>query len=360
MSKIWGTRIEDLRRRIAEIPRCSLGHFPTPLEKIDCFTEAITGSAANSGLSLWIKRDDCTGLALGGNKTRHNEFLIGDALSKGADLVVWGAGVQSNNCRQTAAACARVGLDCHLVLGRGETSDVPVDFQGNLLLDHLLGAMIEIVPEGVGTELVRKIKQRAEQYRQQGRQPYFWDPPIVKPLAALSYALCYFEIVEQLEAEGCEADLIYVSSAGSTGAGMALGKALLKHPAEVKIIAPMDWPWDTRADLAKTARDAAKLLGIDLTLRSEEIDIRFDQIAPGYGIPSPRGNEALGLLARTEGILTDPIYSAKALAGLIDDIRQGLVAEGSRVVFVHTGGTPALFAYSEELKAGVPGRTSWS
>lgn len=344
------SRLQELRERIRKVPRCELGHFPTPLERTHRFSEAISGPA------VWIKRDDCTGLALGGNKTRHNEFLIGDALAKGADIVVWGAGVQSNNCRQTAAACARVGLDCHLVLGRGAQSDLPVEIQGNLLLDHLLGAMIEIVPEGVGPELVRKIKQRAEFYQQKGRTPYRWDPPVVKPLAALSYALCYFEIVEQLAAQGLSPDLIYVSSAGSTGAGMALGKALLEHSGQVKIIAPMDWPWDTKADLAKTARDAARLLGMNLPLKAEEIDIRFDQIAPGYGLPSPSGNEALSLLARTEGILTDPIYSAKALAGLIDDVRHKRIPSDSTVVFVHTGGTPALFAYHRELAQKIPAR----
>lgn len=137
---------------------------------------------------------------------------------------------------------------------------------------------------------------------------------------------------------------------------MALGKALLEHSAQVKIIAPMDWPWDTKADLAKTARDAARLLGMNLPLKAEEIDIRFDQIAPGYGLPSPSGNEALSLLARTEGILTDPIYSAKALAGLIDDVRHKRIPSDSTVVFVHTGGTPALFAYHRELAQKIPAR----
>ncbi len=350
MPQSWMKRIEELRELIAKLPRTPLGHFPTPLERIDRFAESI------SGPSLWIKRDDCTGLAVGGNKTRHNEFLIGDALARQADIVVWGAGVQSNNCRQTAAACAKVGLDCHLVLGRASQSTDPVEVQGNLLLDHLLGAMIEIVPDGVGPELVRKISRRAEEYRALGRVPYAWDPPIVKPLAALSYALCFFEIIEQLASQGISPDLIYVSSAGSTGAGMALGKTLLDHPAQVKIVAPMDWPWDTRADLAKTSRDAARLIGIDIPLRAEAIDIRFDQIAPGYGIPSPSGNEALALLARSEGILTDPIYSAKALAGLIDDVRSHRIPPDAQVVFVHTGGTPALFAYNRYLADGIPSR----
>lgn len=350
MPSSWTKRIGELRELIAKVPRTPLGHFPTPLERIDNFSQAISGPC------LWIKRDDCTGLAIGGNKTRHNEFLIGDALAKNSDIVVWGAGVQSNNCRQTAAACAKVGLDCHLILGRAGQNTSPVDVQGNLLLDQLLGAHLEIVSEGVGPELVRKISRRAEEYRRRGRIPYSWDPPVVKPLAALSYALCFFEIVEQLAQQGLAPDLIYVSSAGSTGAGMALGKALLDHPAHVKIIAPMDWPWDTRADLAKTAREAARLIGCELSLGKEAIDIRFDQIPPGYGIPSPNGNAALSLLARTEGILTDPIYSAKALAGLIDDVRQQRMVPDSNAVFVHTGGTPALFAYNTELAEAIPAR----
>src|SRR5712691_11846549 len=175
-----------LRSRIAGVPRTPLAHLPTPLELLPQFSKAVSPN----GPRIWIKRDDCTGLLFGGNKARHNEFLMADALAKGADLVVWGAGVQSNNCRQTAAACAKVGLDIHLVLGRGKPASGPDVVQGNLLLDHIVGASIEIVEESIGPALDRKIAEVAVRFRSQGRHVYLWDRPVVLPLAALSYALC--------------------------------------------------------------------------------------------------------------------------------------------------------------------------
>ena len=170
------------------------------MELLPRFSTAVSAN----GPRVWIKRDDCTGLLFGGNKARHNEFLIADALAKGADLFVWGAGVQSNNCRQTAAACAKVGLDIHLVLGRGKPASGPDVVQGNLLLDHIVGASIEIVDEPIGPALDRRIAAVAERFRAQGRNVYLWDRPLVLPLAALSYALCMAEIVEQSTASGFE------------------------------------------------------------------------------------------------------------------------------------------------------------
>ena len=159
---------QQLRQHIGRIPRYPLGHLPTPLEPLARFSEALGGPP------VFIKRDDCTGLAFGGTKTRHNEFLLADALQNGADLFVWGAGVQSNNCRQTAAACARAGLECHLVLTRGKGNDGPVAIQGNLLLDHLVGASYEIAEAAMGDELDRLIATRAAEFRDRGRTPYFW------------------------------------------------------------------------------------------------------------------------------------------------------------------------------------------
>src|SRR5262245_9819584 len=158
--------IEDLRRAAAPLPRVHLAHLPTPLEEATRFAERLGGPR------IFIKRDDCTGLLFGGNKTRHNEFLLADALRQKADLIVWGAGVQSNNCRQTAAACAKLGLDCHLVLTRAAHND---DIQGNLLLDHLMGAQVEIVDVPMGPELEDLLLARAESFRAAGRRPYGWN-----------------------------------------------------------------------------------------------------------------------------------------------------------------------------------------
>ncbi len=340
----------ELRQHISRLPRYPLCHLPTPLEFLPRF------SAAVGGPKIYLKRDDCTGLACGGNKARHNEFLIGDALDKQADIVVWGAGVQSNNCRQTAAACAKAGLDCHLILGRGGPANGPDVVQGNLLLDQLVGAHIDIVDEGLGLDLDRKIAAQAEKYRQGGRRPYMWDPKVVKPLAAISYTICLIEILEQAAQQGIDLDAIYVCSAGSTGAGVVLGQLAAGFAGRVRNVAPLEWPWDTRADLALIANRAAELVGIETRLKPDDIDITFDHIAPGYAKVSEGCLEAISLLARTEGILLDPVYTGKAAAGLIYDIRTGTIPADSSVVLIHTGGTPALFAYADELAQGIPVR----
>lgn len=350
LNSIAPLSISDLRGAIDRLPRYLLGHYPTPLEYAERFSRALGGP------QIYIKRDDCTGLALGGNKTRHNEFLIADALQQGADLVVWGAGVQSNNCRQTAAACAKAGLDIHLVLGRGGPANGPDLVQGNLLLDHLVGAHIDIVEEKLGVELDDRIAREAAKHAARGRKVYSWSRPRVTPLAAVSYALCLAEIVEQSTRQGFAPDALYVSSAGSTGAGVVLGQRALGLGCSVKSVAPMNWPWDTQADMAQIADTAARLIGLDLRIGREDVDITFDYLGPAYGELSSGGLEAMALLARTEGILLDPFYSGKAMACLIDDIRQGRRKPEEKVVFIHTGGTPALFASSEELSQRIAPR----
>jgi L-cysteate sulfo-lyase len=349
-SKVTKLSTDQLRKAIDRLPRYPLAHLPTPLELAARFSEVIGGP------EIYIKRDDCTGLAFGGNKTRHNEFLIADALAQKADIIVWGAGVQSNNCRQTAAACAKAGLDIHLVLGRGGPAKGPDVVQGNLLLDHLVGAHVDIVEETIGVDLDDRIAAEAKKHTDQGRRVYSWDRHKVKPLAAVSYALCVAEIVEQSAAMGFDPDAIYVSSAGSTGSGVVLGQKALALKAPVRSVAPIEWPWDTQADMAQIADDAGKLIGLDLGITRDDIDVTFDAIGPAYGKVSAGGLEALALLARTEGILLDPIYSGKAMAGLIDDIRKGRWTSGQKVVLIHTGGTPALFAYAEELATKIAPR----
>lgn len=342
----------ELRSRIARVPRTPLAHLPTPLELLPRFSQAVS----TNGPRVWIKRDDCTGLLFGGNKARHNEFLIADALAKGADLVVWGAGVQSNNCRQTAAACAKVGLDIHLVLGRGKPANGPDIVQGNLLLDQIVGASVEIVEEAVGPALDRKITEVAERFRAKGRKVYVWDRPVVLPLAALSYTLCMAEIVEQSATSSFEPAAIYVSSAGSTGAGVALGAKALGVSYPVRSIAPMIWPWDSHEELSATANRAAELVGIETRLTPEDILFIGDYLGPGYGTPSDAGIEAMTLLARTEGLLVEHVYTAKALSGLIDHIRAGRFRADQDVIFVHTGGTPAIFAEADMLATRIPRR----
>ncbi len=330
----------QLREQTTRLPRVSLAHLPTPLEELPRFAKHLGGPR------LFIKRDDCTGMLLGGNKTRHNEFLFGEALRQNADIIVWGAGTQSNNCRQTAAACNKLGLDCVLLLSRAAHGE---DIQGNLLLDHLMGAEVHIVDEPLGPALDDMLLKKAAELKKVGRRPFVWDRITGRPIAAISYALCLAEILEQAHSQGFEPKTIYAAAAGATGAGLALGKAVLGWPGTVRLLCPIRWPWDTPADLAEVANAAAGLLGLPHRLTARDIDVREDFIGDGYGTVSPAGLDAMKLLARCEGLLLDPIYTAKAMAGLIDDIKTKRLAPNDTTVFIHTGGTPAVFAYRDEL-----------
>jgi len=331
---------EELRRCVAKLPRVDLAHLPTPLEEAPRFAERIGGTR------LFIKRDDCTGLLFGGNKTRHNEFLLADARRQGADLLVWGAGIQSNNCRQTAAACAKLGLECHLYLSRTTHGE---DVQGNLLLDYLMGARVHIVDATMGPEMDDLLQARAAEFRAMGRRPYCWDREKGRPLAAVSYVLCLAEIVEDLHRLGLKPSAIYVAAAGATGAGLSLGKKVLGLTCPVRLILPIHWPWNVPEDMAEVASRTAHLLGLPHRLKAADIDASADYVGPAYGAVTPGGWEAMDLLARSEGILLDPVYTAKAMAALIHDVRSRRLAPTDLVVFVHTGGTPAVFAYREEI-----------
>ena len=332
---------EEVRSTVGKLPRVQLAHLPTPLEEIPRFAAKIGG-----GVRIFIKRDDCTGLLLGGNKARHNEFLLADALERGCDMFVWGALVQSNNCRQTAAACAKLGLECRLYLSRAHYKTEP---QGNLLLDYLVGAHVEFTDAAIGPELDAYLAVKADGFRKAGRKPYVWDRSRVVPLAAVSYALCMAEITEQVTAQKLKLDALYVSSAGATGAGVMLGKTLLGLPYPIRLICPMHWPWHIPTAMAKEANAAAEMLGLPPRLTGDEFDADESYIAPGYGLPSPAGREALELLATTEAILVDPVYTAKALAALIADVRAGKYKPGSTLIFLHTGGVPAIFAEPDKV-----------
>jgi L-cysteate sulfo-lyase len=332
----------DLRRAVSKLPRVNLAHLPTPLEDLPRFARRLEGRR------IFIKRDDCTGLLFGGNKTRHNEFLMAEALKQKADVLVWGAGVQSNNCRQTAAACNKLGIECHLFLSRVAHND---DIQGNLLLDHLMGAHVHLVDAPLGPELDDLLLAKAAEMRKAGRRPFVWDRVSGRPIAAVSYALCLAEILEQMRERGVEPAVIYAAAAGATGAGLAIGKAILGWKGRVRLLCPIRWPWDTAADLAQVANQTAELLGLPHRLQASDIDVSDAYIGPAYGAVTEDGREAMDLLAKTEGILLDPVYTAKAMAGLIDDVRQRRVGRDDALVFIHTGGTPAVFAYRDELLA---------
>ncbi|MCA1648298.1 MAG: pyridoxal-phosphate dependent enzyme [Chloroflexi bacterium] len=321
--------------------------LPTPLQEAPRLSQAI-------GVHILIKRDDLTGLALGGNKTRSLEFVIGAAIAQGADILVAAATAQSNYCRQAAAAAAWLGLDAVVVLGDDPAGD---RVQGNLLLDQVLGARIERVQAG-GTEAIRAAAQdRVDALRREGRRPVLLTlVPEMRTLSVVAHLLTFFELHEQLKRRNIAPDAVYVSSAASTYTGLLMGAYVTGSPVAVVGIPAEGMVADRAADIADLLSRSAALLRLDFPrdlIDRMIVDDRF--IGAGYGLPTPEGVAALALAARTEGLLLDPVYTAKGLAALIDHVRTGRLARGSTVIFVHTGGIPNVFTYATELAApGAP------
>lgn len=338
---------DDLRERIARIPRVSLVAAPTPLEAEPNLSTALGGP------QILVKRDDLTGLVFGGNKVRELEFFVGDALAKGADIFVAGGGVgQSNHARQCAAAALRAGIHPVVVLRHGPTGTAPT---GNLLITRLLGADIhwttddpEIRDRGAMATTMDRI---AQEYREQGYHPYVLYSS-VHPLGALGYVECALELAEQIgnmANTGTEVS-IYVTSMGVTHVGLALGLALLGIPWKITGVGWRPLMEGLPEQLSTLADQTAELLCVNNPLSPADFTT-LDFGGPVYGVPGPDALEALVLCARTDALLLDPAYTAKGMAGLISQIRNGTENESATVVFVHTGGLPALFAYSEDVLA---------
>jgi D-cysteine desulfhydrase family pyridoxal phosphate-dependent enzyme len=334
---------EALQLRIDELGRVPIAHLPTPLEFCPRLSEALGGP------QIWMKRDDCTGLALGGNKTRQLEFIFAEARQQGADTIVVGAASQSNWCRQTAAAASKFGMQAVLILKHGVKGAA---VQGNLLLDYLLGADVTIVPGEDLQKLPPLLCEKMDSLKRQGRKPYLMNPfglPTLS-LAAVSYVNAFLEIDDQLQQQGLEADYIYLAGANITPAGLALGAKALGRKTKVIGITPIRWDEDRCTDIARIANATAERLGLDVSFHPDEIYNEDAYVGERYGVMTPECREALKLAARTEGIILDPVYTAKAMAGLIDHIRRKRISENETVIFLHTGGTPALFAYAEDLE----------
>ena len=331
---------DTLRERIANVPRVSLAKLPTPLDDAPRF------SAALGGPRILIKREDLTGLAFGGNKTRMLEFRMANALRQGADCVINGAAVQSNDCRQTAAAGAKLGLKVYLVLKerRNRPDAVP---QGNFLLDNLLGAEVITIGPDDPTDQRQAMLDLADRLRSEGHHPYMSLQDL--HLWAVAYVDCFLEIHQQLAAMGVQANYIYLTSGLMSQAGMMLGVRAINAPIKVVGICPSHHQPDSRQRMASLATQAGQFLGLDVSFSAEDVNNSDAYVGEAYGKPTAAGIEAIKLLARTEAILLDPVYSSKGMSGLIDHIRQGMIGKDETVVFVHTGGNPALFAYNEDL-----------
>lgn len=324
-------------------PRIRLTNLPTPLQEAPRLREALGGTARCP--KILIKRDDLTGLALGGNKGRKLEFLVADALAQGATWLITAGAAQSNHARMTAAAARLAGLNAALVLSsQVEQPEV----QGNLLLDRLLGAEVRIVP--ADTDMDAAMVEVADELRAEGEQPYIIPVGGSNAVGTLGYVAATLEIVAQLFAQGeGPSRLYYASGSRGTQAGLVLGAKLYSAPYQVRGIAVSGGEEQKRRRALEIANEAAERLGV--AVRVEEADLLNDdsQIGEGYGIPTAGCLEAIHLLARQEAIFLDPVYSGKAMAGLIADIRSGVIAPTETVIFLHTGGTPALFAQVDRL-----------
>lgn len=333
--------------RLDALPRASLAHLPTPLEEMPRL------SAALGGPRLFVKRDDCTGLGTGGNKTRKLEFLVADAQAKGADTLVTNGGVQSNHCRQTAAAAARTGMDCVLVLQRGFSDEET----GNLLLDRILGAQVVLID--AAANLADAVAEAAAELERSGKTPYVIPTGGSNGVGAMGYANAIREIAVQAVELGLGFDAIVTASgSGGTQGGLVVGKKLFDQPAQIVGISDGEPSEELTEMILEVASDAERVLGRPLGLSSDDVRVFDEYYGEGYGIPTPEMVEAVHLVARSEGILLDPVYSGKAMAGLLDLIRRGHFEPTQNVLFIHTGGTPALFAYREALVADGPGRNS--
>ena len=342
MSLAAGIDVSPEAIGLDRFPRFSLCHRPTPIEPMVRLTEALGGP------QIFVKRDDCTGLATGGNKTRKLEFLVGEALAQNADILVTQGAVQSNHVRQTAAAACRVGMLCHAVLER-RVPDVGTEYEetGNVFLDKLFRATLEFRPGGL--DMNAEGQAVADKFRDQGRRPYFIPGGGSNPTGALGYVGCAQEIAWQSVEDGHDFQWL-VMATGSTGtqAGLVSGFKALGWPLPVMGISVRQ-PRERQIEAVhRLAAMTAEKLGAD-SAAVEEIHVDDGYVGEGYGVPAASTYEAIALVAQTEGLLLDPVYSAKGMAGLIGLIRQGAFKPSDKVLFLHTGGATALFAYEDAI-----------
>jgi len=311
-----------------EIAKVEFAHLPTPVERLPRLSEYLGGP------ELLIKRDDQTGLATGGNKTRKLEYLLAEAQTLGADTLITTGAVQSNHCRQTAAAAARGGFDCILVLA-GERPDVVT---GNLLLDQLYGAEVVWTTREARDETLQQVFAET---LSSGRSTYLVPYGGSNATGACSYTFA----IQELLMQGVQADwIVFASSSGGTQAGMVVGAQLFEFSGQVLGISVDEQAEVLQARVAELASAVADFLGEDLVFGSEDICVNADYLGGGYGVVSETEQEAIRLFARKEGILLDPVYTGRAAGGMIDLIRRGFFSSNEVVLFWHTGGIPALFA----------------
>jgi D-cysteine desulfhydrase family pyridoxal phosphate-dependent enzyme len=320
------------------LPRIPLGCLPTPLEELPRLTRALGGPR------LFIKRDDQTGLATGGNKTRKLEFAVADALDQGADTLITMGGVQSNHTRQTAAAAARCGLQCVVVL-RGHA---PAVWNGNLLLDHLLGAQVVFSGDRTREAVAAEVESQA---RAAGRRPYLIPVGASNAVGAAGFVAAMEELDAQAKARALRVDrVVFASSSFGTQAGLCVGAKAVGFGGQLAAIAIDSRRDELQAGVAAIATATIRRLGWEMAFGPAEVVAYDGYLGAGYAVMGEPEREAISLVARSEGILLDPVYTGRAMAGLIDLIRTGVFGKDETIVFWHTGGAAALFAYAEELR----------
>ena len=324
-------------------PRVPLAHLPTRLEILPRLSEHLDGP------EIWVKRDDCTGLATGGNKTRKLEFSMGEALDRGADTIITVGAVQSNHVRQTAAAACKLGMKCEVLLEH-RVSDASELYRtsGNVLLDRIFGANLR--EYDAGTDFDAAMEVVAGEVRAAGGAPYIVPGGASNPVGALGYVGCGEELLQQCDEQDVAFDHIVIAT-GSAGTHAGLAVGLRGSGSDLPILGVgVNAPQDVQEErVFKLAVETADLVGKPACVARDDIIADCNYIGPGYGQPTAAMNEAVLLLARTEGLLFDPVYSGKALAGMIDYVREGRFEKGQRIVFLHTGGAVGLFAYADIL-----------
>ena len=329
---------------LARFPRLFFAHLPTPLEPMDNLSRELGGP------KLWIKRDDCTGLAGGGNKTRKLEFLIADAQAQGCDTVITQGATQSNHARQTAAISAKMGYDCHLLLeDRTESKDDEYVYNGNVLLDQLHGAKLVKYP--ADTDMNAAMGNVAGELRAAGRKPYIIPGGGSNRVGALGYVNAAMELLGQANNCGLRIDhVVHATGSSGTQAGLVTGLAATNSRIPVLGIG-VRAPRETQeGNVFRLAEETADYIGAGGVVRREQVIANCDYVGPGYGLPTDSMVEALNILAQLEGILLDPVYSGKGMAGLIDLVRKGHFKAEENIVFVHTGGAQGLFGYRKTFK----------
>ena len=331
---------------LARFPRVRLFPAPTPLERLDNLTKALGGP------EIWIKRDDCTGMSTGGNKTRKLEFLMAEARDQGADIVLTQGATQSNHARQTAAFAARMGMGCHILLeDRTAKTDREYTKNGNVLLDYLHGASVEYRP--VHPDMNGEMEKVAAKFRGEGRRPYTIPGGGSNPTGALGYVNCAMELIVQANDIGLKIDhIIHATGSAGTQAGLVAGLSGMRSGVPllgIGVRAPREKQEENVFKLASVTCDK---IGIAGAVRREDVVANCNYVGKGYGFPGLDTIDAIRLLARTEAILLDPVYTGKGMAGLIDLINRGHFKKGQAIVFLHTGGSVGLFGYLDDF--GLP------